>query len=274
MKPVPPVRVSPRRLLLYSMPKVGKTEMLAQLPSCLILDADPDEGAGLYECMRQEIRSIDDVNDVIEAIEAEGTRRIGQGLKGFDVYPYRFLAADPLDRFELFCEWSATEKYKKGPLNSGGKFEKNGYKSVIELPEGAGYLHLRNEMTAKLDAIAGRCTNAIYTAHVKEKKMGGKDEKTGEQAVVQDIDLAGKLGSIICASVDAIGYVYRNQDKEYKGELWISFQTNDSAVMGARQKYLAGQKMPFTWDRIYPDLIERDEKTGLYSLIGKKELVA
>ena len=268
-----PVRISPKRLLIYSMPKVGKTDMLAQLPSCLILDADKDEGAGLYECMRQPIGSTRDVLDVVEAIEAEGEKRYGAGMRGADLFPYRFMAMDPIDQFEEFAVRSATDKYRKSPLNNNKKFEEKGFTRVTDLPDGGGYMYLWNELQDVINVISSRCSNLIITAHVREKYMGGKDEKKGEIASVQDIDLTGKLASIITASVDAIGYVYRSAAKDNKGELMISFQTNESSVMGARQKYLAGQKMPFTWDRIYPDLIKRQED-GSYSLIEQKETVS
>lgn len=267
---VPPVRVSPKRLLIYSKPKVGKTDMLAQLPSCLILDADKDEGAGLYECLRQPVGSTRDVLDVVDAIEAEGMVRHAAGKRGTDLFPYRFIGLDPIDQFEEFAVRSATEKYRKGPLNANKKFEEKGFTRVTELPDGGGYMYLWNELQDVINTVSSRCNNLIITAHVREKYLGGKTEKQGEVASVDDIDLTGKLASIICSSVDAIGYVYRSSAKENRGELMISFQTNESSVMGARQKYLAGQKMPFTWDVIYPDLIKR-EVDGSYSLIEKKE---
>lgn len=254
------------------MPKVGKTDMLAQLPSCMIADADKDEGAALYECISKKITCTEDADELVSDIVAWASHKVENGMAMTDpgIFPYRFLAADPLDRFELFAEQSATEKYRRGPLNSGKKFETKGFTSIRELEDGGGYMYLWNETTRILDNFSAACPNFIATAHVREKFMGGKTEKTGDQVTVQDIDLTGKLSSIICASVDAIGYVYRNPSREHLGELWISFETNNSAVMGARQKFLAGQKMPFTWDRIYPDIIKRDEATGLYSLIGKE----
>ncbi|MFZ8499111.1 hypothetical protein ACO1NC_14030, partial [Staphylococcus aureus] len=80
-----------------------------------------------------------------------------------------------------------------------------------------------------------------------EKLIATKD---GAEVKVNDISLTGKLSSIVCSRADAIGYLYRTP----KGELRVSFQTYDGAVMGARQKYLAGQDIPFSWDTIYPDV--------------------
>lgn len=36
--PVKAVRQSPKNLIIFAKPKVGKTSLLAQLPNCLILD--------------------------------------------------------------------------------------------------------------------------------------------------------------------------------------------------------------------------------------------
>jgi hypothetical protein len=56
-------------------------------------------------------------------------------------------------------------------------------------------------------------------------------------------------------------YMYRSTGKDNTGELMVSFQTNESAVMGARQKYLAGKKIPFDWATLYPDVFpEGSEK--------------
>ena len=125
-------------------------------------------------------------------------------------------------------------------------------------------------MTDLCNRVSRLCRGLIITAHVREKYMGGKTEKEDTQAVTTDIDLTGKLSSILCASVDAIGYAFRDDSKDNKGALMISFQTNDKSVMGARQKYLAGQKLPFSWEIIFPDMVKLEED-GTYSLVQQEE---
>jgi len=253
--PVPPTRTSPKIVILYSLPKVGKTNELAKLPGCLLLDAEG--GAEIYECLRFRVYSSKDIRDVKKAVLKMGQERARQGMTGDDTFPYKFIAIDTVDKIEEFAEYSATEKYKNSKLNSNHKFEEK-YDTITELPEGGGYYYLRNEVIDLINEIGSVCPHLILTCHVKEKKLSGKDEKKGEAVVVNDLSLQGKLAAIVAAKADAIGYMYRSEAKENRGELMISFQTYESAVMGARQKYLAGQKFPFSWARIYPDLFPEE----------------
>lgn len=238
--------------------------MLSKLPSCLIMDADKDQGAALYECMRQPILESQDVYDVHAAIESAGEALYNQGKRGKDIFPYRFVAMDPIDRFERLAELRASAKYAKGPYKES--WAKKGYESVTELPDGNGYQYLRNELNNMVDTIASVTPHLIITAHVKDKLL---TDKKGDTINVIDIDLTGKMGQILCAAADVIGYVYRSSDKENRGELMVSFETFESAVMGARQRYLAGQKFPFDWSKIYPD--ELVLENGIYRLKTEKE---
>lgn len=242
--PVKATRISPKIFIVYSVPKVGKTEELSKLPECMITDAEG--GAAGYECLRVSMNRSEDVIAFKQAVEAKAVADAAVN-KTKVVFPYKFIAMDTIDMFEEFAEISATRLYKESVI--GQKFTG---RSVLELPNGGGYYYLRNELTRMINLMAGICPHLIIVAHVKEKLL----DKNGEQMKINDISLTGKMGSIVCAMADAIGYMYRNESKEHRGELWISFETYESTVMGARQKYLAGQKFPFSWDRIYPDELE------------------
>lgn len=254
--PVKATRISPKILILYSLPKVGKTWELANLPGCLILDAEG--GAESYDCLRFPITSTKDLLDARDAIIQMGTARAAKGMKGAEVFPYPFIALDTIDKMEEYADESATLKYRKGPLNSKKKFEENGFTSVTELAEGYGYQYLRNELLMLVNEIAAVCPRLIITCHVKDKKL---TDKKGETVVISDLSLTGKLGGILCSKADAIGYMSRSEAKENRGELMISFETYESAVMGARPKYLAGKKFPFSWARIYPDVFPEQQES-------------
>lgn len=253
MTPTAPTRVSPKILIIYSKPKAGKTEALAGLPGCLIIDGEG--GSETYTCMRYFVNSSEDIRRVKRLIEEEGARRHKAGMRGDDLYPYHFIALDTVDKAEEFADVSATADYIKGPLNKGGKFQEKGFTSVTELPEGGGYYYTRNELLDLINAIGSVCPRLIITAHVKDKKVA---DKSGEIVLVADLSLIGKMGSILCSKADAIGYMYRSELKENFGQLMISFQTNESTVVGARQKYLAGKKLVFDWATIYPDMFPPD----------------
>ena len=126
--------------------------------------------------------------------------------------------------------------------------------SMGSCANGGGYYYLRNGVTDVIEAYSAVTPYLILIVHVKEKLIATKE---GAEVKINDISLTGKLSSIVCAKADAIGYMYRNP----KGELRVSFQTYDGAVMGARQKYLAGKDMPFAWETIYPDVFPQASTT-------------
>jgi hypothetical protein len=246
-KPVKATRKGPRILVLYSKPKVGKTEELvelAQKTDTLIVDAE--HGTDTYETTKINVENMDQVMFIPGEIERSGLERKKQGLTGIDQFPYKFVALDTIDAIEDFAEKSATKKYKNSTI--GKSFEGN---SVLELPKGGGYYYLREEVKAVIEAYARVTPYLILVVHIADKTI---EEKDGTQVKVSDISLTGKLSSIVCAMADAIGYMYRDK----KGQKRISFQTAEGQVMGARQKYLAGQDMPFSWEAIYPEVFETE----------------
>ena len=84
----------------------------------------------------------------------------------------------------------------------------------------------------------------IYIGHLKDKQI----EKKGKEVSAKDLDLTGKIRSIACANSDAIGYVYRNEDKTM-----ISFNSSDDITAGSRCEHLRGQEMELDWSKIYID---------------------
>jgi len=241
--PVKATRIGPKILILYSLPKVGKTDELVKLAAeqdCLIIDGE--KGTQTYDTTAVIVDSIGKIKSVVADIMAEGGKRAAAGMKGMDMFPYKFIALDTLDKTEEFAEPYALQVYKETVI---GKNFKGG--SILELPNGGGYYYIRNVMTEVIDELAAVCPYLILIVHVKEKILL---DKMNNEVKVNDISLAGKLSSIVCAKADAIGYLYRNN----KGELRVSFNTYDGAVMGARQKYLAGKDLPFDWKVIYPEV--------------------
>lgn len=250
-KPVAPVRIGPKILIIYSLPKVGKTEALVELAEkqdCLILDGE--SGTQTYQTTAVQIGSIPEIHGVVKQIDAEGAARAQQGKTGMEMFPYKFLALDTLDKLEELAEWYATAKFKETTIGKNFKGA-----SVLELPQGGGYYYLRMAMTEVVDMLASRCPYLILIVHVKEKIML---DKANTEVKVNDISLTGKLSSILCAKADAIGYMYRDN----KGVKRISFNTYDGAVMGARQKYLAGKDMEFSWESIYPEVFGQTVPDG------------
>lgn len=247
---VKPTRFNPKIAIFYGMPKVGKTGILSELENCLTLDTEG--GADIYEMARLRITSISggttynedgtikttSVDNIERMIFANAAEQIKAGIK-VPKYPYEYIAVDTLDELEEMCIVSATDKFK---LTTIGKNFKD--KSVLELPQGGGYYHLRNEVLAQLDRLSALCKYLILISHVKDKLLN----KGGIEVAVNDIALTGKLGSIVAAKADIIGYLYREPGKP----LMVSFESyENTSVMGARFPRLAGKRMEMKWDSIY-----------------------
>ena len=226
-------RFNPKILLLYSLPKVGKTSSLVELPNCLLLDLEG--GADMYDALRVPIRSTKDIDETIAAILVAG--KTHDPKTNGSRYPYKYLAVDTADMLEEYCEASATQKFKRSVIGSNFTGD-----SVVELPKGGGYYHLRNEVMLKIEQLSKVCEHLIITAHVKEKLL----DKGGVEVTSRDISLSGKLSGMVCAKSDAIGYMYRESDK-----LMINFETYDGAIMGARFPHLAGKTFEFDWKKIF-----------------------
>lgn len=256
LESVAPTVVTPRISVFYGMPKVGKTSILSQLPECLILDTEG--GAAMYQNKRLRISSIEggtyfnadgsvqstSIRNVINDIYAYGEALL-KANKPVS-FPYRRIAIDTLDQLEDMAEVSATAKYKESTI--GKSFEGA---SVLQLANGAGYLHLRKEVMEIIETLASVCEELILITHVKDVKL----DKGGMDVTSKDISLTGKLAQIVCAKADIIGYLFRKavtKDGVKTQELYVSFLTNENNVMGSRFGYLAGKVEPFTWDLIFP----------------------
>ena len=73
-------------------------------------------------------------------------------------------------------------------------------------------------------------------------------DKKGQEVVVKDLDLTGKLKQITCAGSDAIGYISRED-----GETIISFDSLQDVTGGTRCPHLIGKTMPMNWSEIFID---------------------
>lgn len=242
--PVEAKYLSPRKLLIYGIPKVGKTTAVAELPGNLIIDLE--SGAEMIRSLNVQAKSVADIEAIIKEIEKEGITLYNSGKRGTEMYPYRYITIDTGDALEEMCDASATAKFKASKLASAD--QKATLTSITELPHGLGYYYLREEMKRVINLLTIYCERLILITHVKDRIIS---EKAGATATVKDISLGGRLSSIICANMDAIGYVYRKPGSQ---KLWISFESYDAnTTMGARCPHLVAKNMELDWSQIYID---------------------
>ena len=215
-KKVKASRKSPKNMIIYGAPKIGKTTVLSQLDNCLIIDLE--DGSDMLDALKVKATNLKELADVGKAIMAAGK-------------PYKYVAIDTISKLEEWCEAEGKKIYMKTPM--GKNFEdKNPGMSILALPNGAGYLYLRMAYKKWLDKLNMLADHVILVGHLKDKML----EKKGKEVAVKDLDLTGKIKQITCANADAVGYIYREADKTM-----ISFDSLEDTVAGSRCEHLKGQ---------------------------------
>ena len=221
-------RKSPKNMVIYGPPKIGKTSALSQLDDCLIIDLE--DGSDMVDALKVQVNDLSELTEVGKAIMKDGK-------------PYKYIAIDTITKLEEWCEEDAKRIYMATPM--GKNFEqKNPGASVLSLPNGAGYLYLRIAYKKWIDRLNKLADHVILVGHLKDKML----EKKGKEVAAKDLDLTGKIKSITCANADAIGYIYREDD-----ETMVSFNSLDDVTAGSRCDHLKGQTMPLEWSDIFID---------------------
>jgi energy-coupling factor transporter ATP-binding protein EcfA2 len=232
---------SPKNLIIFSKPKVGKTTLLANLDNCLILDLE--DGSDYVDAVKLKARSIDDIRAIGKAIKEAG-------------YPYKYVAVDTITALEEMCIPLAEEMYSKSSMGKNWFTEgKPKYGSLLNMPNGAGYPWLREAFTKVVDYLKTWAPRIILVGHVKDVVL----DKNGSEFNALDLDLTGKLKRITSSQSDAIGYLFRKGNKNI-----LSFKTTDEISCGARPEHLRNKevilseldtddKLTTFWQNIYID---------------------
>jgi len=227
-KKVKASRKSPKNMIIYGAPKIGKTTVLAQLDDCLIIDLE--QGSDMLDALKVQVNSLKELGEIGKEIYQEGK-------------PYKYVAIDTISKLEEWCEEEGKQIYLKTPM--GKNFEqKNPGMSILSLPNGAGYLYLRMAYKKWIDRLNTLADHVILVGHLKDKML----EKKGKEVAVKDLDLTGKIKQITCANADAVGYIYREEDVTM-----VSFDSLGDVVAGSRCDHLKGKTMPMEWSKIFID---------------------
>ena len=218
-KSVPKVN-NPKFLILAGRPKAGKSTLMTALENNLIIDLE--DGYQALSALVVQARSINDFAEIANALKAEINNNGGK-------FPYKYITIDNATRLEEMCLSYATQLYRQTPM--GKNYQGT---DVRTLPNGSGYMYLRQAVRKVIDMFRGLCETFILITHTKDRQINFEGTEVNEIA----IDLAGKLGDILCGEADAIGYVYRK-----KNETIISFEGGEGTVREARANHLRGKKI-------------------------------
>jgi len=224
--------VNPKRLLVYSKPKTGKTTAFAGLENNLLIDLE--NGSNYVDALKIKVNSLKELFDAGKAI-IEANK------------PYKYVTIDTVTALEEMIMPLAVKLYRNTTM--GKNFDGE---NVLTLPNGAGYLYIRQAFFQVLDFIDTLAPHIILSGHIKDKQVDDK----GQMVMSANIDLTGKIKSLICANADAIGYMYRRGN-----ETVLSFKTNEEVTCGARPEHLRNEeivisemidgKVSVNWDKIY-----------------------
>ena len=225
-------RVNPKRLIIYSKPKTGKTSAFAGLEDNLIIDLE--NGADYVEAIKVKANNLQELKEIGKAIKEAG-------------YPYKYVTIDTVTALEDMVMPLAINLYKQTPMGKNYSGD-----SILTLPNGAGYLYVRQAFFQVLDFIDTLAPQIILSGHIKDKQVDDK----GEMVMSANIDLTGKIKSLICANADAIGYMFRKGDQTI-----LSFKTNEEVTCGARPEHLRNEEIVISemvdgklvtyWEKVY-----------------------
>lgn len=225
---------SPKKLVLYSPPKAGKTTALSYLENNLIIDLEG--GSDFLDALKVSINSIEELNELCVELKKQNK-------------PYRYLTIDTVTKLEEMILPLAKSLYNATPMGKNFNGE-----DVRQLPNGAGYLYIRVAFDKVVERLDSLCERLILVGHIKDKFL----ERNGKEVSAKDIDLTGKLRSIVCANADAIGYLYKENNETH-----ITFNGGDDLLCGARPEHLRNQdivigrydkgEFEFNWNKIYID---------------------
>lgn len=92
---------------------------------------------------------------------------------------------------------------------------------------------MRLAMRQLVDLFKPLCETLILVTHTKDKQIRSNGTEISEVSV----DLAGKTGDIICGEADAIGLIYRQDNKTF-----LTFKGGDGTIKEARSPHLRGKE--------------------------------
>lgn len=224
-EPTPPLTQSPKSLVIYGPPKIGKTSIVSKLPFKTLV-ADCENGSDYITGYKVKVKTYSELRELCLTL-ATTTQ--------FDCAVF-----DTIDAIEDWCTVRATQMYKSTPI--GSNFAGS---SCLTLPMGAGYQWLRNAFHEALDLMLKSAPRVVILGHIKDKML----TQAGKEVSAVDLDLTGKVKNILCSRVDAIANAYRNKE----GKLILTFKTSDTVCCGARNEHLKNKDIAFSYPEATPE---------------------
>ena len=232
---------APRDLVIIGQPKIGKGSILGNFTTkynALVLDLEK----GGYEYIPARKLSTYTGQETSRWESFQNYIKFRKALLE-QKSKYDYLIIDGLSDLDDLSEIGGTLAYMNTVI--GKKFNRSAtlekynfgdpeWRSVLTLPEGAGYMHTRKWFLEQIEFFRQIAPYRIYAAHVADKyiKDNGKEEVVGSE-----ISLTGKLKSIFASKVTALCKLTAEGDERF-----LNFDVqNDSIIAGSRSPKLKGK---------------------------------
>lgn len=234
---------NPTDLIIISVPKTGKSTILADLTK-----------SGDAIMFNLEKSGTDYLQGFFLNIFPEPTTSIEESLENYKGYrdlllknknKYKYLIIDSLTGLNDMSEILGTyyymhsvpqgKNFNRDPKTGEAyKYGNPNFKLVSSMPEGYGYQHTRKWFMDQIALFNEIAPYRIYTAHVKDKLI-----KNNQDEIVSgsELNLTGKLKNIMATKVSALCKLVADGEKRY-----LSFEVdNDNIIAGSRVPHLTGQ---------------------------------
>lgn len=236
-----------RHLVIYGLPKIGKTTICSQLPDCLIIGFE--KGIDYVEGYKVRIRKYNELKEVLKDLMND-TR-------------FKFVVFDTVTTMLEVLKEKAEEIFASTSMGKNWFTTlKHEYKDILNLPKGAGYGYVKEALVNIMDFLDDDSKfklpkNYIWIAHSKDTVV---DTVGGYDIRFKDIDLPANIKSALSVRAGAIGYAKRNNNK-----VELSFITNNEYLAGCQVEDLSGRILTISektddgtiktyWNNVYKKL--------------------
>jgi len=242
-------------IILYGLPKSGKTTAAALIENNLILKFEKNATTSVASYSID--LSYQEAN--IETIKAilEKLAKIVEELK--QDKQFKFVTIDTLSSLLPIAEYVGEVLYSQTLIGKNWfTTNKKEYGSILNLPRGIGYDFLKKGLNKIYEHLMTSGKIIITLAHVKDKY------NENNVVTMSEIDAPGSISRNLAKDAQIIGYVFRGNPDE----VYVSFENGNNILTGSTIPKLHGKKFLITkrnpetqeikgyWEDMLPELFK------------------
>lgn len=247
------------KTLIVSVPKIGKTQNLLQMPGNLVLDLQG--GTKGYTGLKMDVKNYARDNRI--SVYKSFKLHIAEMKESMKGRRYNFITIEMLKEFERIAGVKGLYYYNQTVKDDAQRSD------IFEIPYGRGYELLREVTEEFYDLLRPFVKyGVIWTAHAVPAALQAADDSSSISHM--DLDMAGKKNKIwFTGFMDNTAVMY--QEREEKDGVttytnYLDFIKDEVHLYsGSRDKHLAGRRFKISkrvgentpqvrWDVIFPFL--------------------